>query len=114
MSAPLVTVCVPTIGRTEYLPFTIDALRAQTRGDYEILVLDNASPPDAQAQLEAWAAREPRVRVLRVDPRIPMFANFNRGIAAARGKYVTFFHDDDVYRPRFLELLVGALEADPH
>jgi glycosyltransferase involved in cell wall biosynthesis len=110
---PLVTVCLPTIGRTRYLELTIDSLAKQTRSDFEVLVLDNASPPDARARLEEWARREPRVRILRADPRVPMFANFNRGIRAARGRYVTFFHDDDVYHDDFLAVLVGALERWP-
>lgn len=112
-AAPLVTVCVPTIGRMEYLPATRASIEAQTFEDMEILILDNASPPAAAEALARWAAEDPRVRVLRADPRVPMFANFNRGIAAARGKYLAYFHDDDVYLPRFLELLVGALEDHP-
>lgn len=110
---PLVTVCVPTIGRTEYLGATMESLAAQTLDDVEVLVLDNASPDAAQRQLAAWAQRDRRVRLLRVEARVPMFENFNRGIAAARGKYVAFFHDDDVYRPRFLEVLVRELERYP-
>lgn len=40
-----------------------------------------------------------------------MFSNFNRGMRATHTQFVTFFHDDDVYCPRYLEVLVGALES---
>lgn len=108
--SPLVSVCVPTIGRTQYLEQTRRALAAQTLGDFELLILDNASPEPARVALEAWAQSEPRARILRVDPRIPMFPNFNRGISAARGKYVAICHDDDTYRPDFLAATVEMLE----
>ncbi len=110
---PLVTVCVPTIGRLEYLPETRASLEKQTFTDYEIVILDNASPEDAQEQLRSWAKDDARVRILRTDPRIPMFENFNRGIREAKGKYVVFFHDDDMYLPEFLSVYVGMLERHP-
>jgi hypothetical protein len=44
---PKVTILVPTIGRVEYLSATRASIAAQTFGDYEVLVLDNASPEAA-------------------------------------------------------------------
>jgi glycosyltransferase involved in cell wall biosynthesis len=109
----LATICIPTIGRMDYLPAVRDAVRAQTMGDFEVLVLDNDAPEPAKSWLEAWAAEEPRLRILRQSPRIPMFENFDRGIRAAKGKYVTFMHDDDVYLPHYLETPVKLMEANP-
>lgn len=111
--SPEVTVLVPTIGRMEYLPRVVASLKAQTFGDYEVLVLDNDSPEPAKSFLEAWAKDEPRVRILRVSPRLPMFDNFARGVRAARGTFTTFVHDDDVYFPQFLETLARTLRESP-
>lgn len=112
MSAPLVTVCVPTIGRP-YLATCFESIRRQTYQNLEVLILDNASALQPDADWRRLAAQLGNARVLRVETRIPMFANFNRGIAAATGKYMTFFHDDDVYRERFIERHVEALERYP-
>ena len=49
--SPLVTVCVPTIGRAAYLRQTLESLAEQTYQNYEVLVLDNASPDDARELL---------------------------------------------------------------
>lgn len=111
--APLVTILVPTIGRMHYLPRVVESVRAQTFGDYEVLVLDNDSPEPARSFIDEWAAKEPRVRVMRCSPRLPMFENFDRGVRAARGKYTTFMHDDDVYLPGFLAAHVEVLERNP-
>ncbi|MDQ3606924.1 MAG: glycosyltransferase [Gemmatimonadota bacterium] len=110
---PLVTVCVPTVGRLEYLEQALASLTKQTYQNREVLILDNASPPDAREVLGRFAARHPDVRVLRVDERVAMFANFNRGVEAARGEYVVFCHDDDVFLPTFLERYVELLELYP-
>lgn len=113
MHDPAITVLVPTIGRLAYLPAMKRSLVSQTRRDFRVLVLDNASPPDAREFLRQWAAEDDRVTIERVEERVPMFSNFNRGMRATRTEFVTFFHDDDVYLPRYLEVLTGALEAHP-
>lgn len=100
---PLITVCVPTIGRTEFLFQTLQSLERQTLQNYELILLDNASPSDVREMLAQYASRNPRARIVRSDERIPMFRNFNLGIANAKGQYITFFHDDDLYEPTFLE-----------
>lgn len=113
MLAPLVTICVPTIGRTEYLTTALRSLREQTYPNSEVLVLDNACAAEAHDLLAAFASAHANARILRLEERVSMFANFNRGIRAARGKYVAFFHDDDLYQPTFLERHISVLEANP-
>jgi glycosyltransferase involved in cell wall biosynthesis len=111
---PLVSVCFPTTGRMTYLSRALAALEAQTYPRVETLVLDNASEGEAPAVLREFAGRRADTRILRVETRVPMFANFNRGIQAARGTYVVFFHDDDEYSPEFLERMVSLLERYPN
>jgi glycosyltransferase involved in cell wall biosynthesis len=104
---------MPTIGRTEYLASALGSLGQQTLTSYELLLLDNASGPEAKAIIGPFVASHPNARVLRVEERVPMFANFNRGVREARGEYVIFFHDDDVYEPTFLERHIAVLDAHP-
>jgi glycosyltransferase involved in cell wall biosynthesis len=107
------TVLIPTIGRLEFWDTVVASVERQTKTPLEILVLDNESPAVSHERFVAWAAKNPRVKVLRLDKRIPMFENFNRGIAAARGEFVTFFHDDDDYAADYLERMVHALSSSP-
>lgn len=113
MTSKRITVCVPTVGRMEYLPKTQASVRAQTLKDVDVLVLCNGSPAEGRAFVDAWKSADANVTILRSDPRIPMFENFNLGIRAARTPYVTFFHDDDEYRDDFLEKMVAFLEKNP-
>jgi glycosyltransferase involved in cell wall biosynthesis len=109
----LVTVCVPTTGRLGYLELALDSLARQTYRNREILILDNGSPSPAQEVLAGFVAANPDARILRADERVPMFANFNRGIAEAKGEFIVFFHDDDIYEPQFIEHYVAVLERYP-
>ncbi len=109
---PLVTVCIPTIGRVHTLRGALHSFRAQSYANSELLILDNACPADAQEIINLYVKEEPRARVLRSEQRLHMFANFSRGIDAAKGKYLTFFHDDDLYEPDFLQSHVSMLERN--
>lgn len=113
VAQPLVTVCVPTVGRTLLLRETLRSLDLQTYTNLEVLILDNASPQDAQDFLRCYARENARARILRSDRRISMFANFNRGIRVARGEYVVFFHDDDFYLPTFIAAEAAMLRDHP-
>src|SRR4051794_28674031 len=86
MSGPLVTVCVPTIGRGEMLEETLTSLQQQTYAHLEILLLDNAVSDSDQLILKRFAESDTRARILRSDQRLPMFENFNRGVRAAQGE----------------------------
>jgi glycosyltransferase involved in cell wall biosynthesis len=108
-----ITVLVPTVGRMDFLPMTRRCVAEQTRKDFRVIVLDNASPPEAQAFFDDWKKKDDRVEIHRADPRVPMFENFNRGMRAVETELVTFFHDDDEYAPDYLEVLAGALERFP-
>ncbi len=112
-SPPLVSVLVPTIGRPEFFDDLLRSVRQQTYANIEVVVLDNASGDDAARAFAEWARTDSRVRVRRLESRVPVFRNLNRGIAEAKGKYVVFFHDDDVYAAALLARAVDALEAYP-
>jgi glycosyltransferase involved in cell wall biosynthesis len=75
---------------------------SQSYGDLECIVVDDASPEPATP------AADPRVRLLTRDRNGGPAAARNTGIAAARGRYLAFLDDDDVWLP---ERLSGALEA---
>lgn len=109
--SPLITVCVPTIGRMDYVFQTLESLQSQTLKDYELLILDNGSARSAHEALVDYTADDPAATILRSEERLPMFQNFNRGLTAARGRYITFFHDDDVYEPEFLKKTTSLLNA---
>lgn len=111
MTKPLVSVVVPTHGRAAMLPRLLGSVLAQDLGDLELIVVDDASPDQTPEVLAR--CRDPRLRVLRHrQPRGVAHAR-NTGTAAARGRWVAWCDDDDVWDPAKLRLQVTALESAP-
>jgi glycosyltransferase involved in cell wall biosynthesis len=90
------SVIVPTFGRPAFLADALESVLAQTFDDFECIVVDDASPESMSVP------SDPRVRVVTRETNGGPPAARNTGIAAARGRYVAFLDDDDVWLPHRL------------
>jgi glycosyltransferase involved in cell wall biosynthesis len=82
----------------------------QTMTDWEIVVVDDASPDDIAAALAPWRDDE-RVRLIRHERNAGATAARNTGIAATLGRFIAFLDADDSWLPTKLERQVNAVLA---
>src|SRR5690606_27577553 len=86
---------------------------AQSGQPREVLVVDDASGPDAEPWLQRAEALDPRVRVVRKAVNGGTYRARNTALRQARGELFTTLDSDDWLHPQALEILVRALEEDP-
>jgi len=105
---PLFSVIVPFLNEERWLPKCLAALRVQSidPGLVEWLLIDNGST-DRSAEI---VRGEPRATLLVENRRDPYIAR-NRGILAARGKYIVFLDADCLAEPDWLEVMQRELTA---
>ncbi|MCB2173738.1 glycosyltransferase [bacterium] len=111
---PLVTAIIPNYNHAGFLEQRIRSVLAQTFQDYEVLLLDDASTDNSSEVLERFTGH-PRVRDLllnRENSGNP-FRQWNKGVAAANGRYIWMAESDDYADPRLLATLVPILEDNP-
>jgi glycosyltransferase involved in cell wall biosynthesis len=101
--APLFSILVPTRQRPDTLGPTLATLVEQPGDDYEIVVADNFGDAEVALVIEAAQKVNPRVRHTRSERVLPMTVNWERGLAACTGKYVTVLGDDDGFLPSTLK-----------
>ncbi len=107
---PRVSIGVPVYNGQNYLREALDSLLAQTYGDFEILISDNASTDQTQAICKEYASRDDRIRYERQVTNLGAAANYNRVFEMARGEFFKWAAHDDVCLPTFLERCVEALD----
>ena len=90
-----VSVVVPTRNRSALLPVTLRSVLAQRDVDVEVIVVDGASTDDTPAVLAALA--DARLRVVWQDAPDGAASARNRGAAEARGEWLAFVDDDDLW-----------------
>lgn len=107
----LVTLVIPNYNGARFVGETIESLLAQTFGDFELVFLDDQSTDASLAVAESFS--DPRLRVVRSRERVSMAGNWNRCAALVRSPYFVLAHNDDVYEPRFLEVMLPLLSESP-
>jgi glycosyltransferase involved in cell wall biosynthesis len=106
---PQVTIVIPTRNRWELLSrHALPSALGQEHVDVEVVVADDASTDGTAERLAAL--RDERVRLGRPESRGQAHAR-NAGIADARGEWIAFLDDDDVWSPRKLRAQLDTAEA---
>lgn len=103
--------CLPAYRAEPYLRETIESVLAQNHQDWELIVVDNASP-DRTGEI-ARSYDDPRIIVHTNDETIGLADNWNLAVDKATGRYVKVLPADDLLRPDCLELQAKQLETNP-
>ena len=106
---PLVSVIIPAFNAAAFVAETLASAQTQTWPALEIIVVDDGSTDDTAAIIEAAAASDPRITLLR-QPNAGVAAARNLGIAAAQGEYIAPLDADDLWHPHNVAAQVEALE----
>ena len=110
---PPLTVLLPTYNRVASLPRSIESVLAQTSGDLELLISDNASDDETEKVCRAYAARDDRLRYVRQRINLGPIGNFNWLLAHARSEFVLMLADDDWLDPDYVECCMAIMQRSP-
>ena len=111
-SAPRVSVLLPVYNAERYLAGAIDGVLGQTYRDFELIVVNDGSTDRSPEMLTAYAAADPRVRIIS-RPNTGYVPALNEALAAARGPLVARMDADDVSLPTRFERQVAYMDAHP-
>lgn len=110
----MITVITPTYNRAEYLKTAVDSVLMQTYQDWELLVIDD-NKPDSEARKATAEVMshfsDPRIHYIQNEKNMGGAAARNVGIFQAKGEYIAFLDDDDMYLPDRLRVQVEAMMA---
>ena len=100
---PLVSIITPSWNVERLIGETIASVQAQTFSDWELLIADDCSTDNTAAVIQSFAAKDPRVKLIR-QPRNggPALAR-QAAIEQAQGRFVAFLDSDDLWLPAKLE-----------
>lgn len=107
---PLVSVIIPAYNAEEYISQALSSVLSQTLSDIEVIVVDDGSTDRTASTVEELTHRDGRVRLIRQENQYAGVAR-NRGIEAAKGKYLYFLDADDWIEPDALEKMFSSAES---
>jgi len=108
---PAVSVVIPTYKHRDFILDTVNSVLSQTFRDFEIIVVNDGSPDDTASLLRPMA-ESGMIRYVEQSNAAAAAAR-NRGLEMARGKFIAFLDDDDLWPQDKLEWQVLALSNSP-
>ena len=112
-ATPAVSVVMPVLDAARYLDASIESVVSQDFTDFELVLRDDGSRDGSRAMLEAWAARDPRIRLDLGERRLGAAGSSNRVIELARAPLIARIDADDRMLPGRLAAQVAAFAAKP-
>jgi GT2 family glycosyltransferase len=111
-SVPTVSIITPAYNAEPFLAETIQAVLAQTFGDFEMIVVDDGSRDRTAEVASGFAESDPRIRLIR-QPNAGVSRARNAALAASRGRMLALLDSDDLWHPAYLERQLQILEERP-
>jgi len=108
----LVSVVIPAYNRSDYIGETIASVLAQSYSNLEILIIDDFSDDATEkVVMEEISAHPGKIRYFKNEMRKGVSGARNTGLKHAKGKYIAFLDDDDLWDRSKLKVQVDLLES---
>lgn len=105
---PLVSIVLPTYKRAGVLPHAIRSVLGQTYPNWELIVVDDNSPDNTPEVVKSFS--DARIRYVRNEPNLKLPRALNKGFSLARGDYLTWTSDDNLFAGNAIEKMVKRLQ----
>lgn len=102
MNPPQHSIIVPAYNTGEAIRRCVDSIRAQSCGDWELILVDDGSKDATPAIVDEYARLDERIRAIHI-PNGGVSRARNVGLEHARGEYVMFVDSDDWIEPDYLQ-----------
>jgi glycosyltransferase involved in cell wall biosynthesis len=110
---PTVSIIVPNYNHARFLDERLTSILNQSYKDFELIFLDDDSSDNSIDVFRKYSSHNNVRAILNDRNSGSTFRQWNRGVQAAKGRYVWIAESDDVADPQFLQTLVPILERSP-
>lgn len=101
----LVSIIVPVYNVEKYIVETINSVRSQTYGDWELLLVNDCSTDNTVQVIEEYLdmVKDERIHLIHQPTNVGAAKARNTGLAKSAGRYVAYLDSDDFWEPGKLE-----------
>lgn len=108
MSAPVVSIIIPTYNHAHFLRAALDSVQRQTFTAWEVIIVNNHSTDNTITVVESY--NDPRIRLVNFANNGVIAASRNYGLQLTHAPYVAFLDSDDTWYPEKLALCMVKLQ----
>lgn len=105
------TVVMPVFNGAKYLREAIDSVLNQSFGDFELLIIDDASQDKSVEIIKSYT--DARIRLIENPKNSGVAFVRNLGLIESKGKYLVWMDCDDIIDPKKFEIQINFLNQNP-
>jgi len=109
---PTITCIMPAYNAEKYIKEAIESILNQTYSDFEFIIIDDGSSDNTPNIIEEYANKDGRIVYLANEENKGISYTRNRGLAAAKGKYIAVMDADDIAEVERFEKQVEYMEEN--
>ncbi len=113
MAGPLISVVMTTFNAAAHVRDAVRSVQAQTHGNWELLIVDDASTDGTPAILRELQRGDARIQLILCERNAGTYVAKNMALSQCRGEFVTCQDSDDIALPDKLRRQLEALRARP-
>ena len=109
----MISVVMPVYNGEKYLKQSIESVIWQSYKDWELIIVNDCSTDSSRDIMQSYADIDSRIRIVDNSSNLKLPMSLNAGFREARGEYLTWTSDDNLYKVNAFEELAGYLENNP-
>ena len=111
--APKVTIIIPHYNEKECLQRHLRSIDAQTLNNFEVVIVDDATPDEATVSfIKDFTRERPTMHLVRNTENVRLIKTCHKGIKLAKGEYICLLNSDTQIKSTFIEEDVRIMDSD--
>lgn len=110
----MISIVLPVYNGERFLQDAINSVINQTYKEWELIIVNDCSTDKSLEIAQCFSSKDPRIRVISNEVNKKLPGSLNVGFSFAKGEYLTWTSDDNMYKPDALEKMITYLENNPN
>lgn len=111
-NAPLVSIITPCYNAALFIERTIESVLSQSYVNWEIIIVDDCSTDESQEIIREYAEKDTRIKLIINQKNMGTAKSRNKAIEVAKGDYIAFLDNDDIWLPQKLEKQIAIMQKE--
>lgn len=109
----LVSIVLPVYNGEQYIDKAVESIIGQNYKNWELILVNDCSTDRTLEILEKYSGKDGRIRIINNAHNMKLPASLNIGFENAKGSYLTWTSDDNIYEENALETMCKVLDSNP-